>query len=245
MTSNLRENDTASWLFDILAAAKRVLKPLVFRDEVAPRKVRFGVGRGLVLLLNRRHELQKEFGIWEIEAQRIYRRWVTAGTTVYDVGAADGDSTMLLARLATPAPVIAFEPDPALRGRLAQNAALNPWLPAPRVVAAFVGAREDGAQTTLDATVARHAGPPPQFVKIDVDGAEVDVLSGMEDIIRTWRPVIFVEIHGRDRERACQGFLEARGYEARVIKNAWWRTLYPEHRPIELNRWLLACPGDR
>ncbi len=51
MTSNLRENDTASWLFDILAAGKRVLKPLVFRDEVAPRKVRFGVGRGLVLFL--------------------------------------------------------------------------------------------------------------------------------------------------------------------------------------------------
>ncbi len=84
------------------AALKRLLKPLLFRDEVAPRPVRFGVGRGLVFLLNRRHELQKELGLWEIEAQRIYARWVTPGSTVFDVGAADGDSTLLLARLAAP-----------------------------------------------------------------------------------------------------------------------------------------------
>jgi len=30
------------------------------------------------------------------------------------------------------------------------------------------------------------------------------------------------------------------GYRTRVIPNARWRVLYPEHRPIAFNRWLLA-----
>jgi len=55
-----------------------------------------------VLLLNRKHDLQKELGLWEAEAQRVYVRWVRPGTTVFDVGAADGDSALLLARLAAP-----------------------------------------------------------------------------------------------------------------------------------------------
>jgi hypothetical protein len=35
-------------------------------------------------------------------------------------------------------------------------------------------------------------------------------------------------------------FLERLGYTCRVIKNAWWRLLIPEQRPIEHNRWFIA-----
>ncbi len=233
----------ANPLFPVQAFLKRILKPLLVRDAVAPRRVRFGAGRGLVLLLNRRHELQKELGLWEIEAQRVYARWVTPGSTVFDIGAADGDSALLLAGLAAPGTVVAFEPDPQLRRRLAQNAALNPGLPPLHIVPTFVGARDEGERvTTLDAVVAGGAAPPPRFVKIDVDGAEVDVLSGMRELLATCRPVVFVEVHGMDRERDCQVFLAAHGYDVRVVRNAWWRALYPEHRPIGHNRWLLALP---
>lgn len=232
-------------LFRLEALLKRLLKPLLFRDEVAPRSVRFGIGRGLVLLLNRRHELQKELGLWEIETQPIYRRWVNPGSTVFDVGAAEGDSALLLARLAAPAPVVAFEPDPALRARLPQNAALNPGLPRPLVLPWFAGARDVGERTvTLDAVVSRGAAPPPQFVKIDVDGAELDVLTGMRKLLAVQRPVVFVEVHGMDREQECAAFLSAQGYDVRIVKNAWWRALYPEHRPVGHNRWLLAVPDS-
>ena len=230
-------------LFTLEAFLKRRLKPLLFRDEVAPRRVRFGVGRGLVLLLNRRHELQKELGLWEIETQPVYKRWVTPGSVAFDVGAAEGDSALLLARLAAPAPIVAFEPDPALRERLPRNAALNPGLPRPVVLPWFAGARDDGGGTvSLDSVVARGIAPPPRFIKIDVDGGELDVLSGMQDLLAHHRPVVLVEVHGMDRERECQQYLSARGYTVRIIKNAWWRALYPEHRPIGHNRWLLAVP---
>jgi hypothetical protein len=29
-----------------------------------------------------------------------------------------------------------------------------------------------------------------------------------------------------------------------LIKNAWWRTLYPELRPIKHNRWLFSLPSS-
>ena len=228
-------------LLSVEAWLKRALKPLLFRDEVAVRTVRFGIGRGLVLRLNRRHELQKELGLWEAEAQAVYAQRVSPGSTVYDVGAADGDSALLLARLAAPGTVVAFEPDAEMRRRLAQNAALNPDLPALTVVPAFVGARVEGNTTTLDAVAAGGSVPPPTFVKIDVDGVELEVLDGMRSLMKTHRPIIFVEVHGVGRERACQEFLKARGYTVRIIRNAWWRAIYPEHRqPIGHNRWLLA-----
>lgn len=209
------------------------------------RTVRFGIGRGLVFHLNRRHELQKELGLWEVEAQAVYARCVGPGSTVYDVGAADGDSALLLARLAAPGEVVAFEPDAGLRARLMENARLNPTVPNPRVVPAFVGARAGNGTTTLDAVAAAGSVPPPKFIKIDVDGGELAVLEGARRLLRDYRPAVFVEVHGLDRERACREFLAARGYAVQVIPNAWWRAIYPEHRlPVVHNRWLLAVPGD-
>ena len=224
------------------ASLKRLLKPLFFRDEVAPRRVCFGAGRGLTLLLNRRHELQKELGLWEVEAQPHYKRWIAPGSTVFDVGASDGDSALLLARLAAPGTVVAFEPDPTMRARLPHNAALNPELPPLVILPWVVGARDGDGCVSLDAVVARRDAPPPTFVKIDVDGAELDVLAGARRLLATYRPVMFVEVHGLDRERDCEAWLTSCNYVVQVVKNAWWRTLYPEHRPIGHNRWLLAVP---
>jgi hypothetical protein len=238
----------AKLLFGLEARAKAIVKPLLFRDAAAPRRIRFGPGRGVVLMLNRRHELQKELGLWEIETQPLYARWVRPGTTVFDVGAAEGDSTMILAKLAAPGRVVAFEPDADLRRRLAENAALNPQLPVPEVMPVWVGARDadardDGTRTVaLDSIVAAARVPAPGFVKIDVDGAELDVLSGMEGLLRDRWPALVVEVHSADLERACLDFLAARSYAVSVVRNAWWRTFYPEHRGTGLNRWLLALP---
>jgi FkbM family methyltransferase len=38
--------------------------------------------------------------------------------------------------------------------------------------------------------------PPPDFIKIDVEGMELDVLLGMQDTIKTYKPRLLIEIHG-------------------------------------------------
>jgi FkbM family methyltransferase len=71
---------------------------------------------------------------------------------------------------------------------------------------------------TLDRQVEANRLPPPDFVKIDVEGMELDVLAGMEETLRRHKPRLFIEIHdgGAHGEtgnaRAAVDWLGARGY---------------------------------
>ncbi|MGZ4397494.1 MAG: hypothetical protein ACXVY8_09695 [Gaiellaceae bacterium] len=200
---------------------KSRLKPLAFRDEWVPRTIRTGAGRDIRMRLNRRYDLQREFGLHERELDGAYRLHIDRGSVVYDVGAGDGLTTLIFAKLA--GAVVAFEPDVRALGMLRQNLELNPDL-AERVIVRESAYRPDGEL------------PEPSFAKVDVDGAELEVLELMPS-----RPkAVLVETHSAELERGCEAFLGERGYAVRIIRNAWWRRLYPEYRPLELNRWLLA-----
>jgi len=53
---------------------------------------------------------------------------------------------------------------------------------------------------TLDQQIKKYSFPTPQFVKIDVEGLELDVLIGMNSTITNYHPDLFIEIHGIDEE---------------------------------------------
>lgn len=52
---------------------------------------------------------------------------------------------------------------------------------------------------------------PPTFVKIDVEGAEVDVLQGASRLLCEVRPVLYYEATAKTAE-ACAAILRANGY---------------------------------
>jgi hypothetical protein len=79
------------------------------------------------------------------------------------------------------------------------------------------------------------SGTTADFAKVDIDGGECDVLPGLIGL-----PTILIETHSKDLEEVCTAFLEEHGYATRVIRNARWRALWPEYRPLEHNRWLVA-----
>jgi hypothetical protein len=225
-------------------AIKNRVKPLLFRGGVQPRRIRFGLAAGALMRLDRQNDLQREFGLYEVEAKRFYRRSIERDGIVYDVGAFDGHSALVFAKLAAAGHVFSFEPDPAARDRMAANLALNPEL-AERVtiLPLFVGNGTivDGVRSVrIDKLIEDGTLPPPTFVKIDVDGPEVQVLEGMRETIARARCAFFVEVHSAQLEQTCTEALRAAGYTVRLVRNAWWRLLYPELRPLELNRWLYA-----
>ncbi len=49
---------------------------------------------------------------------------------------------------------------------------------------------------TLDTLIHREQLPKPDFVKIDVEGVELQVLHGMANVLESSRPELFIEIHG-------------------------------------------------
>jgi FkbM family methyltransferase len=54
---------------------------------------------------------------------------------------------------------------------------------------------------------------PPSFVKIDVEGAEVDVLAGAANTLKTHQPMVLCETHGRNRAHEVYKTLAGLGYE--------------------------------
>ena len=67
--------------------------------------------------------------------------------------------------------------------------------------------------------------PDPTFVKIDVEGLELDVLRGMPAPLRTARPALYIEMHGatmnekRDNARAVVELLVNSGYAMQHVES--------------------------
>lgn len=71
---------------------------------------------------------------------------------------------------------------------------------------------------SLDSQIVVNDLPKPDFVKIDVEGLELDVLRGMVQTISNHRPDIFVELHGVS-ERGVVEMLLAHNYQVRQVED--------------------------
>ena len=56
--------------------------------------------------------------------------------------------------------------------------------------------KEEIRITTLDMELADESMPRPDFIKIDVEGWEIEALRGGRNILTTYRPALFLEMHG-------------------------------------------------
>lgn len=66
--------------------------------------------------------------------------------------------------------------------------------------------------------------PRPDFVKIDVEGFELDVLRGMAAVVASYRPALYIEIHGADIAKKLENatavveYLWLAGYAVRHVE---------------------------
>jgi FkbM family methyltransferase len=183
--------------------------------------------------------------------------WVTpqSGAVFLDVGAYIGPYTILAARASGAAGrVLALEPDPKNRRQLDKNLALNGITNCTVVpLAAWsrtgpIGWRkadhpdwhraseEANARTTeaitLDDLVARHTLDRVDWIKMDIEGGEIEALKGAENILARFRPKLFIEVH--ETAEALRGFLHSRGY--RIERESF-------DQPPDHHGWLLARPA--
>jgi FkbM family methyltransferase len=69
----------------------------------------------------------------------------------------------------------------------------------------------------IDKMVERNELPTPDFIKIDVEGGEGDVLKGCEQTIEKYKPKILLATHSDVLFKNCTAWLEAQGYQFRVL----------------------------
>lgn len=71
---------------------------------------------------------------------------------------------------------------------------------------------------SLDAIIAERKLPLPDFIKIDVEGMETEVLEGMQDCMNKKKPELFIEVHGVNIEAGDIGSHDA---STKNIKNLY------------------------
>ena len=51
----------------------------------------------------------------------------------------------------------------------------------------------------------------PDFIKMDIEGADADALAGAERVLKEARPTWLIELHGPDCERGVRRILRRHG----------------------------------
>ena len=72
----------------------------------------------------------------------------------------------------------------------------------------------------LDGLIERFSPRPPDFIKIDVEGAEAMVVTGMEETLARLRPILLIELHGRGAAQATLERLERFQYTIEDLQSS-------------------------
>ena len=151
---------------------------------------------------------------------------------VYDIGANIGNHTVYFATHAKKAKVFSFEPVPSTFELLKKNVEQNGLSDRVTLFQCALGAQEGSARMQVNAKGSSIANicedgnqevplkrlddmklPPPDFVKIDVEDYELEVLKGMERTLRESSPVLWVEIFADNKDMGeTHQFLSSLGY---------------------------------
>ena len=207
-----------AWLQFRVPALKQAIGRLnrELADEFLP--ISAGPGAGLVIAGGETN-LGYRLGTTEPDLQALILAELRPGATFYDVGANVGFFTLIAARrVGAKGNVVALEPAPGTVARLRRNVEANNFRNV-QVVEAAVGGTvgratlargsssldarlahagqvgEDVAMLTLDHGVGVLGWPPPTLIKLDIEGAEVDALRSMLQVVAAHRPTLIIEVH--------------------------------------------------
>lgn len=171
------------------------------------------------------------------------------GDIAFDLGANLGYTSLHFADLVGPqGKVFAFEPDPELADRLDRVRDLNslPQLIVRREAVShecgqahfivgeesYLGRLADSSKvstsdhlitvntTSVDRIVIDESIPRVALVKIDVEGGELDVLRGMTETLRRYKPTLLVEFHSAELEKHGISFLRGYNYQCELLDRA-------------------------
>ena len=207
------------------------------------RTLPLGIARGLRMTVDFSTQTRMFLGLYEIELNRWLRDLCRPGFRSFDVGGQFGYDALVLAKLSG-APVISFECEPACCEAITANAAANPGLGhLVTVRQAFIDAESAEAEgrLALDDVAFGPGGFVPDFMKLDIEGAELAALTGARRILASRRPGLLVETHSRRLEEQCLELLRHHGYAPEIVNPRRW---LPDFRPAEHNRWLAARPPE-
>lgn len=192
--------------------------------------------------------------LWEESELRFLIDHVKQGATILDVGSHVGNHAVFYAKCLSPTRMILIEPNPAAIEHLKQNLLLNDVKSADLSKLGIGAGRNQGSaslqnqkSTNTGATELNvdSCGPVPiapldalvaiddhvDFIKIDVEYMELDVLAGVEALLRRCRPDVLIEI----KNATIPAFLD-------TINNLGYHVVERFASSMETNFFIRATP---
>ena len=211
------------------------IKNILFGKGKRLRRIVAGPGRGITLLADPASDSQRLLGLGEAELYRYFQPLAKASNTFVDVGASNGWYCLLAKKIKPSLELIACEPIQSLGQDFLTNVEANGWtMEGITLIPYCVGVRDYPLDSFL------LGKREPILIKIDVEGAEADVLMSGQKTLSRDKCALILETHSRQAESECLGILKGFGYAVSIVNPAWYRFLVPEHRPLPHNRWLVA-----
>jgi len=240
----LRSLREMPWLGNFVHRLSYRLIPV---DQKIWVRVETGPAKGIWIELNPRTGQSYVRGEVETVVQRILAEYLKPGMIFYDLGANIGFFTLLAARLVGEGgKVFSFEPDPENAARLRRNIQRNDftnvtvvdagvWSVTQKLefVAADFASPDHGigrfvstSGLDLGTSIACVSlddfckySPPPDGIKCDVEGAEVEALRGAEKLLQAKHPWIICEIHSAENDRDAQEILNRFDYTLKATED--------------------------
>jgi hypothetical protein len=211
-------------------------------NRPVPTRIRLGPFRGARIVMNPRDSLRKVLGLYEHELNGWLERALPRVTRVLDVGANDGYFSFGCAaafrRLGIRASITGFEPQPVhvqtLRESITTQDRGDVTID---IVPSLVGREVKDGMTTLDAIPV--ADKRNTLIKIDVEGAEVDVIHGAQ----TWMDssnLFLIEVHKEEYLAQLTSMFATHGHALRQVDQQPLPLLGRELRDVA-NWWLVSA----
>ncbi|WP_138506400.1 FkbM family methyltransferase [Nostoc sp. PA-18-2419] len=225
------------------------VRDLLFKLHYQFKGVSFKIGEHTICL----DESLRRWNIMsELAVQEMLKKYLCIGNTFIDIGANFGLHTLYAAKLlGTQGNIFAFEPVPSNLKLLQKNIALTGVKQQVKIVPKAVSNSFEPFlqfylpvnEVAVTASLAPKVGNfkhmqvanirlddywhdidlPIQLIKIDVEGAELEVLRGAEKLLKEWKPNLLIEVHGfalpnfGTSVEEFRDFLTSLGYKEKLL----------------------------
>jgi FkbM family methyltransferase len=205
------------------------------KNEKFDATISSGPAKGLNFPVTLPQDKLMWLGTWELDFAQTLKSFIKSGFVCYDIGGYKGYYAGIMA-LAAAKKVFIFEPMPSNADSIRHMIALNPELPIElHQIAISDRSGESEFKFMTEATMGKLAissfekevssemvfkvlskslddfissgHPEPDFIKIDVEGAEEFVLKGASGLLTRKKPILLIEIHSTEIGERCYEIL--------------------------------------